>query len=117
MTNETMNAIEILANKLGTTSEYLWGVLLKQAPISAITDLIQYALIIFACTFWIKKVKTFADKISDGEWEETSWAWIGVVSVILGIFVVCAFLSFPNTFYALVNPEYWALNKLLLKLN
>ena len=116
MTNETMNAIEALASRLGTTSEYLWDVLLKQAPISAIADLIQYALIIFACTFWIKKVKIFADKISDGEWEDTNWAWIGVISVILGTFVVVAFFSFPNTFYAFINPEYWVLDHILSKL-
>lgn len=33
---ELNNAIIVLADKLGVTAEYLWDVLIKQAPISAI---------------------------------------------------------------------------------
>jgi hypothetical protein len=117
MTNETAKILEVLAQKLGTTSEYLWGVLLKQAPISAVTEFIQYAFIIFVCVFWIKKVKIFVGKISNNEWNSDNWTWIIITSVIIGMSAIVVFFSFPSTIYALVNPEYWALDMLLLKLN
>ena len=116
MNDEIISALETLATKLGTTSAYLWGVLLKQAFLSAVVDLIQYILIVFVCILWIKKVKVFASKILDKEWDEINWAWIGIVSAMLGAFVIAGFLSFPTTFYALVNPEYWALDQILSRL-
>ena len=44
MDSQSAVVIQNLANKLGTTSEYLWAVLIKQAPISGTVDLILYAL-------------------------------------------------------------------------
>jgi hypothetical protein len=117
MNNEIVNALEALATKLGTTSEYLWNILLRQAPITAVTDLIQYAFTVFVCILWIKKAKVFVAKISNDDWEEEHWIWIILISVILGIFAIAAFFSFPNTIYALVNPEYWALDRILFRLN
>lgn len=34
MDDKTLQVVTDLASKLGTTAEYLWGVLLKQAPIT-----------------------------------------------------------------------------------
>ena len=34
MDDKTLQALTALANKLGTTAEYLWGVLLRQAPLT-----------------------------------------------------------------------------------
>lgn len=116
MTNEIAKALEVLAQKLGTTSEYLWNVLLKQAPISAVADFIQFTIIVFACYFWTKNFKAFITKISDKIWKEENWVWIILVSVILGVSAIVVFFSFPNTIYALINPEYWALNLLLSKM-
>lgn len=117
MNNEIIGTLEILATKLGTTSEYLWGILLKQAPLSAATNLIQYVFIVVSCIFWIKKVKIFVNKISTKEWEECNWLWIVIVTVILAMFIMDALFSFPITFYALINPEYWALDQILSKLH
>lgn len=116
MNNEIASVLETLATRLGTTVEYLWDILLKQAFLSAVMDLIQYVVIIFACILWIKKVKVFSAKISDDDWKEENWIWIAIISTILGLFVVAAFFSFPTTFYALVNPEYWALDRVLSEL-
>ena len=116
MTNEIAKALEALAQKLGTTSEYLWNVLMKQAPLSAIMDFVQYIIVVFACYFWIKNLKVFTAKILSNDWEEEHWIWIIVISLMLGIFVIAIFFSFPNTIYAIINPEYWALNLLLSKI-
>ena len=39
MNDQTAKLIEQLAQKLGTTTEYLWSVLIKQAPIDALSRL------------------------------------------------------------------------------
>lgn len=39
MDDKTLEALTTLANKLGTTAEYLWGVLIKQAPITVAIEL------------------------------------------------------------------------------
>ncbi len=98
-------ALAILATELGTTSEYLWEVLMKQAPLSAIMELIQYALLIVACIIWGIKTK---DK-----WQEENWIWIGSVWGLLAMLIIVAFLCFPDTIYAFFHPEYWALDKIL----
>lgn len=117
MDSEIVSALETLAAKLGTTSEYLWNVLLKQASISAITDFIQCTLVILVCVFWIKKVKVVVPKILKGGLDDIYWIGIVIISILLAIFVITAFFCFPNIINGLINPEYWALDRLLSKLN
>lgn len=47
MNEGTERLLTQLAEKLGTTTEYLWAVLLKQAPIDAIGQLVS--IVLFAC--------------------------------------------------------------------
>lgn len=39
MNEQTLKILSDLSNKMGTTTEYLWTILLKQGPISGIIDL------------------------------------------------------------------------------
>ena len=56
MNDQTAALLQNLANKLGTTSEYLWGILLRQATLSGTTDLIQYAILGVLTYFFYKCV-------------------------------------------------------------
>lgn len=47
MNEQTAKLLEQLASKLGTTSEYLWNILLKQAPIDATVTLLQTLFLFF----------------------------------------------------------------------
>jgi hypothetical protein len=38
MDDKTFQALTNLATKLGTTAEHMWGVLLRQAPITGVID-------------------------------------------------------------------------------
>lgn len=116
MTDELAKALEMLAQKLGTTSEYLWGVLLKQAPLTAITDLIQYTIIIVSCIIWYKMTKIINAKVLNYDLGDEHLIWIVIVWVILAISIIVVFFSLPNTIYAIFNPEYWTLDKLLSEL-
>lgn len=111
-----------LAEKLGTTTEHLWGVLLKQAPISAAIDTI--IMLIMLATLWggyrlvreKTKVppKTEENRYPYAEWEDeeafAAWGVFGLYAIIT-LIVTCCTISSVVT--ATMSPEYWALKHLL----
>lgn len=123
MEQNTAKLIEQLAEKLGTTTEYLWSVLIKQAPIEGWIQIFQTIVI---CLFgWMlhRLHKKFSAKIvSDDRWNNDDmygkYETNLTVPMFLGIcvFLFCflvAFFSLPSLFSALFNPEYWALKEVL----
>ena len=116
MMNELAPVIEKIAESLGTTAGELWAVLLVQAPISAVTDIIQYAALIACIVFWPTYVKGKCADIKDGTIEDENMAWIVIGWVILTVFAIAMFFSFPMTIAKLLNPEYWAFMEILDKI-
>lgn len=96
-----------IAESLGTTVDQLWSIMLKQAPISAATDILQYGILVGVIYWWAKVSTKF-------EFGELRYFLPWVVIVIL---LVIAFFSFPSTVTKLTNPEYWATMKILDELN
>lgn len=116
MNEQTEQLIRELADKLGTTTEHLWGVLVKQAPLSATVE-IMYALAACALLATCVKMVSWAGKrIIEGEDEERdvmAMVWgitIGIFSIIL---VATAVANAATTLSGFLNPEYWALKQLL----
>ena len=109
MNEHTAALIQNLAAKLGTTTEYLWSVLIKQAPINAATDVLQYIAAGFLAYFYYKWATS--DKRDYDEFGQM-FAALGVGLPLL-IILIAIFFCFPNTITALVNPEYWALKEIL----
>lgn len=121
MTDKTIEALTALANKLGTTAEYLWGVLLKQAPLTGAIDLLLMAAWVIGAVMWCRFVlrKTTTPKAADdngypcADWtgEAAFFAWVSAVAlaVIAGLVVG----DLATVVAALVNPEYWALKQIL----
>jgi hypothetical protein len=110
------DALKELALKLGTTTEYLWGVLIKQAPISATIQLGQAMFfVVVAVLFYFKVMKM----IRGGELSDENFGAV-VVTVIFGTVVAAglltAILSFGDVINGYFSPEYWALNEILSKL-
>ena len=120
MNTETTKLIEQLAQKLGTTTEYLWSVLIKQAAISAATDLLYLILVIIGLIVLIKLHFKFSIVKGDGwdnrsDYEKSDGLGIAMacIAVVLGgMFFVC-FFSIGDIINGFVNPEYWALDKVL----
>jgi NADH:ubiquinone oxidoreductase subunit 6 (subunit J) len=122
MDEKTLIALTALANKLGTTAEYLWGVLLKQAPIYGVIEILIMAAWIIATVLWfcfvVKKTKrpnaTKDDKYPEAEWhsEAAFCAWL---SVFLLMFFSGVLVSngISKAISGLLNPEYWALRQIL----
>lgn len=123
MNEQTNKMIEQLAQKLGTTTEYLWSVLLKQAPIDATINLLQ---ILFVILFGWALFKTHRKFLKDVETEEGYYRQnayelygfalqmpMGLSSVIFFLLLITSFFSIENIFNGYCNPEYWALMKIL----
>jgi hypothetical protein len=110
--------LEKLADKLGTTVEKLWSVLLRQAPISGAVDLILCIILVVASIFVFKFVnkKTTGGKDGYADWDDEGkfFAWAGA-AIIIGINVFLIVCSAESIISAFFNPEYWALSKILSK--
>jgi len=116
MNENTTKLIEQLAQKLGTTSAYLWSVLIKQAPIDATITLIQVIIIIITGSVLYKAHKRFCNddnKISYYNQEEILVFPMFVVAIIWGVFVIASFFCIGDIINGYLNPEYWALHHVL----
>ena len=127
MNEEVLKRLDALASKLNTTGAHLWEVLVKQARIEAI-EWVCWALFWFALTYLSYKggmyvykrceepsIAVKADKVFD----LPEWRGRGSVEIFVGLFIVAlvalvfgvACLSgLPGMF---LNPEYWALKKVM----
>ena len=116
MNEKTEQLVRELAEKLGTTIEHLWSVLVRHAVIQSIVGLVIIAGLIIVGTLWTRfllKSTTSEDPRwpFDDEipailiWAITSLGWLVIVIVVLE--------KLPVEITALMNPEYWALKQLL----
>lgn len=124
MNDKTAALIEKLADKLGTTTEHLWGVLLHQAPISGVVDLATLAVMVVAAVGLVRFVKgkttipakTEDDRYPHAEWEEggAGLAWLGtaIYLIITGVVVIGSAQGIVAAFF---NPEYWAMSRIFGK--
>ena len=107
--------LEKLADQLGTNVQYLWGVLIKQAYISFITGTILIFAMVGAWIVWFKTLKWMEkQKKEEKYFEEDTYTVILVVSGLILLATSFFLASFLNIYLAsILNPEYWALNKIL----
>ncbi len=113
MNDKVLEALQTLAVKLGTTAEYLWGVLLKQAPIDGTIELIMYSILVWFNVRMARMVfrKTLSDK---PEWKDSSSEIAFVLLAALVFFsVIIVWCDAAMIIASFFNPEYWALKQLL----
>lgn len=119
MNKETNELIEKLAQKMGTTTEYLWSVLIKQAQIDAWTSIFQYLLIVIFGIILYRLHKKFSfepeghNSYSMYYDKDYLGYLMGISAAIFAILAVCAFFSITDTVNGFLNPEYWALRRVL----
>ena len=122
MNDKTELLIRELAEKLGTTGEHLWGVLVQQAAISAVTDLLVLigwaVILLFSFRFILRKTTTPA-KTEDNMYPHPEWrdenaiaAWLiwGFATVAV---IIIAGASLSTIIGAILNPEFWALKQII----
>ena len=122
METQVTQLIEKLAAKLGTTAEFLWGVLVKQAQVDAIVATLFVAFTICYVWAWFVLHITFSKKHDENGYEKNLYdkhdtelsvpmAFAGFVGAI---FVLAVFFSaIPMAVSGFVNPEYSALQRIL----
>jgi len=120
MNDELQKQLATLAAKLGTSVEHLWNVLIRQAKIQAIEDIV-FVLFTAGLTFLLVKLWSSFYKNGDG-FESFADNHIPVaIGIILAsiadviMIVISVVLSISTIPTELLNPEYWALHELIGK--
>ena len=107
--------LEQLAKSLNVTTEYLWSALLKQAFIDGVVSVVQFILIIISNFVLVWGSKKVYSLVENSDWDELNYLWIGSLALIVIILDLAAFFSFDTLLACFLNPEYWALEKILSK--
>lgn len=124
MTQQTSELLEKLADKLGTTSEYLWSVLLKQAPYDAMMQLIYFATTIVAGfvlwrvhKFLMKPLRENANdpdaKSRYAEFDHLPTTVMMILAVAWVVVIIICIAQLKVVISGFFNPEYWALDHIL----
>lgn len=116
MNDETQKLIEQLAQKLGTTTEYLWSVLLRQAPVDATITLMQILLVIFSGIALYKMNKHFSDDDNKISYDSADVAIVipmVICAIIWIILAIACFFCIGDVINGYFNPEFWALDYIL----
>ncbi len=106
--------LEKLVEKLGTTAEHLWGVLISQVEVQLqISELwLMVGVIIFGgltATFIILLIVSIIR-----DWEPEASFLFGLVAALSGTVGTCITVKAYATVLTLtINPEYWALQQIL----
>lgn len=104
--------LEKLAVSLNTTSEKLLEVIIKQAKISFFCTTIQYLIVLFSVFINVKLYRLCVKE----NWEPP-YTPAFIILFIINIFsVLVGFISIENYIASILNPEYWALQKILSKI-
>lgn len=109
MNEQTGKLIRELADRLGTTAEHIWGVLVRQALISGITNLIVCAA---WCVFIAWGYRLLRRKTKGWETEGLALAW-SLWCIVAISMIIIAGCSLESIVAALINPEYWALKQVI----
>lgn len=104
-----------LAEQLGTTSQYLWSVLLKQAPVQASIMGFEYAttiLLLFLLFKFRAAAGAFYEKCHE-DYEILTFICTIVLGLVAVIWLLACLFCVESFFTAIFNPEYWALKQVL----
>ena len=117
MNEHTAALVSQLAAKLGTTSEFLWATLLKQAQVSIYITLVEYALTaVVVALMWKFRAQIRHGYVELLDSHTTDFfAFIGgiIFVIFVIIWMVAMLIGLEMMITAIVNPEYWALDKIL----
>lgn len=115
MNERLNNALAALAEKLGTSVDHLWAVLVRQATLEGYIALCQYAILILVSPFLFSWYKRTAAKMEDKNFDEREGMMV-MLCIVIGVWSVASLVaafSTSETITKLGNPEYWALKEIL----
>ena len=110
MNETTEKLIRDLAERLGTTTEHLWAVLIRQAPYTCTAELLVMLIVFAALAYFAKKLLAWqpdCDFYSEKALVGGLWGLV---------FFACSLICAINAglwISGFVNPEFWALRQVL----
>lgn len=125
--SEVTQLLREMAGELNTTTEYLWEVTVKQGSVNAYKNIVYMSFLIsILWGFWFVLRANYRDirykqcNNKKDQWER--WDdWMAAVYVIGGIISVASLIIVGVCSSAIIdgfiNPEYWALDTILDKIN
>lgn len=108
LTQELLTRLDQLAATLGTTTEKLWAVLVKQGKVEGIfAGLTSFVTIFLFIALYASLKRVWPE---DEEDQLTAVLFGGVAMFIL---IIILYFNLYNTITYLFNPEYFAISKLV----
>jgi NADH:ubiquinone oxidoreductase subunit 5 (subunit L)/multisubunit Na+/H+ antiporter MnhA subunit len=108
MNEETLKLVDKLAEKLGTTAERLFAIMVKQAPLSGAIQVILFLILMAIAGFFLWKC------IKTADWDSEPRIILGIMSgLAIVILVVTALCSADLVLASFFNPEYWAVKQFI----
>jgi len=111
-----MEILHVLAEKFGTTTEFLWGIMVRQAYVVGISQILAFVmagLFVFAWNRYVWSIRLPEDPQEDRGGDKTFGIMMvrlfGVVGACMWAMMFLCGLTEITT--ALVNPEYWAIKQ------
>ena len=118
MDEQTNALLRDLAAKLGTTIEHLWIVLLNQAKVELIKDVVTIIFSVLFIAFTI--IRHIRLQKKDGYTDKSDHYGMGKDSVVLPmiiaailsvVFIIMTIICIMDVIDISFNPEYWALKE------
>lgn len=120
MKEQTQEALVALAEKLGTTTEYLFHVLVSQARYDVLISVIQLAFCVAFVWATIKLHVKFMKPIPGNagytyynKYEEGLSIAMVFAGIMCLIMIFCFLAGLNDLISAIFNPEYWALRQIM----
>lgn len=101
--DDVSTAVSAMATSLKTTVDELWGIIVKQQLVYAISSLLTLIFLFILLRFFYSKLKAVIDKDSDFQ-----PLWILITLMIMGYSVISYFLV-PIVLTGFINPEFGAI--------
>ncbi len=114
MNEQTQKLISELADKLGTTAEHLWGVLVRQAPIDATASIVSSGVFLLISLITIIVGLQLQKKTQeDFAYGFSSFFCLAGGAIALAVTISVTVASLSDISAGFINPEYWALKQIL----
>lgn len=110
VSEELLKRIDMLAQKMGTTIDHLWQVLVRQAYVEGYFAIFWIILEVFLVTIAVRYIGKSIDLDKKGNCSGSRGLASVVLAVLTIIFLLTACYQCSDISY-LFNPEYYALNQ------
>jgi amino acid permease len=110
---QLVEALRPVAAKLGVAAEHLYGVLVKQALVDSISNIMGWGLFAGFVIYIGYRLRLYAEK-NKGELSTTDqegWTAVGWVVTTFGVIVMA--ITIGSNISGILNPEYFAIKELM----